>query len=31
LQFKDSLGKQFARPYPEKIHHKKELVEWLKM
>jgi hypothetical protein len=30
-QFKASLGKWFARPYLEKTHHKKGLVEWLKV
>jgi hypothetical protein len=31
MQFEASLGKQFSRPYLEKTHHKKELVEWLKV
>jgi hypothetical protein len=29
--FKATLGKQFERPYLEKAHHKKGLVEWLKV
>jgi hypothetical protein len=29
--FKASLSKQSARPYLEKNHHKKGLVEWLKV
>jgi hypothetical protein len=28
---KPAPGKQFARPYLEKIQHKKGLVEWLKV
>jgi hypothetical protein len=31
LQFEASLGNEFARPYLEKTHHKKGLVEWLKV
>jgi hypothetical protein len=30
-RFEISLGKQFERPYLEKTHHKKGLVEWLEM
>jgi hypothetical protein len=30
-QFKASLGKQFAKLYLKKTHHKKWLVEWLKV
>jgi hypothetical protein len=26
-----SLGKQFMKPYLKKTHHKKGLVEWLKV
>jgi hypothetical protein len=29
--FKASPGKQFVRPYLEKAHHKKGLVQWLKV
>jgi hypothetical protein len=28
---KDESGKQITRPYLEKTHHKKGLVEWLKL
>jgi hypothetical protein len=31
LRFEASPGKQFTRPYLEKTHHKKGLVEWLKV
>jgi hypothetical protein len=31
LQFEASLGKEFERHYLEKSHHKKGLVEWLKV
>jgi hypothetical protein len=31
LQFEASPGKQFSRPYLKKTHHKKGLVEWLKV
>jgi hypothetical protein len=31
FQFKASMGKEFTRPYLKKIHHKKGLVEWLKV
>jgi hypothetical protein len=31
LQFKASLGKQFTRPYLEKTHHQKGMLEWLKV
>jgi hypothetical protein len=30
LQFEANLGKQLSRPYLEKTHHKKVLVEGLK-
>jgi hypothetical protein len=30
-RFKASVSKQFVRPYLEKLLHKKELVEWLKV
>jgi hypothetical protein len=30
LQFEASLVKQFMKPYLEKAHHNKELMEWLK-
>jgi hypothetical protein len=30
-QFEASLGKQFKTPCLEKIHHEKEVVEWLKV
>jgi hypothetical protein len=29
-KFEASLGKLFSRPYLEKTHQKKGLVEWLK-
>jgi hypothetical protein len=28
---KPAQGKKFMRPYLEKTHHKKGLVEWLKV
>jgi hypothetical protein len=31
LWFKASSSKQFTRPYLKKSHHKKRLVEWLKV
>jgi hypothetical protein len=31
LQLEARLGKQFERHYLEKTHHKKVLVEWLKV
>jgi hypothetical protein len=31
LRFEASLGEEFARPYLEKTHYKKSLVEWLKV
>jgi hypothetical protein len=31
LRFEASPGKLFMRPYLEKTHHKKGLVEWLKV
>jgi hypothetical protein len=31
LQFKVSQGKYFVRPYLEKNHHTKGVVEWLKV
>jgi hypothetical protein len=31
LQFKASPSKQFKRNYLEKIHHKKGLLEWLRV
>jgi hypothetical protein len=30
-RFEAGLGKQFLRPYLGKSHHKKRLVEWLKV
>jgi hypothetical protein len=31
LLFEASPGKQFMKPYFKKTHHKKGLVEWLKV
>jgi hypothetical protein len=31
IEFEDSPGKYSVRPYLKNIHHKKGLVEWLKM
>jgi hypothetical protein len=31
IMVRSQHGKQFERPYFEKTHHKKELVEWLKV
>jgi hypothetical protein len=31
LRLEISLGKQFMKPYLEKTHHKRGLVEWLKV
>jgi hypothetical protein len=30
-QLEASLGKEFVKPHLEKTHHKKGLVEWLKL
>jgi hypothetical protein len=30
-QFEAGPGKQFTSPYLKKTHHKKRLVEWLKV
>jgi hypothetical protein len=31
LWFEVNLGKEFTKPYLEKTHHKKGVVEWLKI